>query len=69
MSDEFIEAVHRNGLLTQAEAARYLGVPESWIRYKWSRRELPAVKLGHHLRFRREDLDREVAEHVVPAVR
>lgn len=47
--------------LTAAEAARYLGYAEGTVRNKASKGELPSVKLGHALRFRRSELDRWAA--------
>lgn len=41
-------------LMTRAEAADYLRVKESWLR---DHPELPRIKLGHHVRYRRTDLD------------
>lgn len=41
-------------LMTRAEAAEYLRVKESWLR---DHAEVPRIKLGHHVRYRRSDLD------------
>lgn len=49
-------------LLTAAEAAQYLGYSEGTIRNKVSAGELPHVKLGTALRFRRSELDTWIAE-------
>lgn len=40
--------------MTRAEAAEYLRVKESWLR---DHAEVPRFKLGHHVRYRRSDLD------------
>lgn len=43
-------------LLTAAEAAHQLSVPESWL-YKAARDgSFPAVKVGRYVRFRQEDI-------------
>lgn len=39
------------------ELAEYLAVPSSWIYDNHHRLELPAMKLGRHLRFRKCDVD------------
>lgn len=47
-------------LLTLAEVAEYLGVPEKTI-YVWRSAGRPAprgIRVGRHVRFKREDLDR-----------
>lgn len=44
-------------LLTAAEAARYLGYAEGTVRNKAAAGEIPTVKLGTALRFRRSELD------------
>lgn len=49
-------------LLTAIEAARYLGYAEGTVRNKASSGELPSVKLGTALRFRRSALDAWIAE-------
>lgn len=44
-----------DSLMNVEEAAAYLKVKKSWL-YAHAR-ELPVIKLGHGLRFRRSDLD------------
>lgn len=51
-----------NGLMTVPEVAKYLGYSEGTIYQKVSRGEIPFVKLGHALRFRRSELDAWIAE-------
>lgn len=48
--------------LRPSEAAEYLGLAESTVRNKASKGELPFVKIGAALRFRRSALDTWVAE-------
>ena len=49
-------------LLTAAEVAELLGVPKSWV-YEQSRRgRIPTVTLGRYRRYRREAIERWVAE-------
>jgi excisionase family DNA binding protein len=38
-------------LLTFADAAAILNVPESWLRKKAAAREVPFTRLGRHVRF------------------
>jgi len=44
-------------LLTAREAAHYLGYAEGTVRNKAAAGEIPFVKLGTALRFRRSELD------------
>ena len=45
-------------LLTTAEVAEYLGLPTSTL-YAWRYRRVgpPAIRVGKHLRYRRQSLD------------
>jgi excisionase family DNA binding protein len=52
---------HRS-LLTIAEAAAVLNVPESWLRKRVSGRTVPFVRLGRYIRFTREHLERIIGE-------
>lgn len=54
-------------LMTAKEAARYLGYAEGTVRNKASSGEIPSVKLGTALRFRRSELDRWVDEQTALA--
>ena len=54
-----------SNLLTVSEAATYLNVRKTWL-YAHSR-ELPAIKLGAGLRFRKTDLDAYVTSQTVGA--
>ena len=44
-------------LMSCEDVARYLQVPVSWIHDNHQRLDLPALKLGRHLRFRTSDVD------------
>jgi len=50
----------RPALFTVEEAAEYLSVPVRFVRRIRYENRLPGVKLGKHLRFRKEDLDRYI---------
>lgn len=50
-------------LLTAGEAATYLGYAEGTVRNKAAAGEIPSVKLGTALRFRRSELDAWINEH------
>ncbi|PJM74397.1 DNA-binding protein [Bifidobacterium simiarum] len=53
-------------LLTPAQAARILGIPTSTLaRWRSERRELPYVKVGRVVRYRRGDLDRWIDQRTV----
>ena len=54
------------GLLTVQEAADYLGYAKGTIYQKVSKGEIPHVKLGRAVRFRRRDLDEWTDLHSVP---
>lgn len=56
-------------LLTAGEAATYLGYKEGTVRNKAAAGEIPKVKLGTALRFRRSELDRWIAERDAQAKR
>jgi excisionase family DNA binding protein len=54
-------------LLTAKEAGKYLGYAEGTIRNKASAGEIPFLKLGASLRFRRSQLDAWIAEQNTPS--
>jgi len=56
-------------LLKPAEAADYLGLTLATIYTKASRRQLPTVKVGRSLRFRRADLDKLIKAGLRSALR
>jgi excisionase family DNA binding protein len=41
-------------LLTAAEVAELLAVPESWVREHTRRRSLPSIQLGRYVRYQRD---------------
>lgn len=55
-------------LVDMAGAAAYMGTTIRHIRGLWFRREIPAIKVGHLVRFKLEDLDAYIKEHRVEAV-
>jgi excisionase family DNA binding protein len=59
----------RDRLLKPTEAADYLGFTLATIYTKASRRQLPTVKVGRSLRFRRADLEKIVKAGLRPALR
>jgi predicted DNA-binding transcriptional regulator AlpA len=55
-------------LLTEREAAAYLGMSVSWLRNGRSQQRVnipPYVKISNRVRYRRADLDNWLAAHVV----
>ncbi len=49
-------------LMTVGEVAQYLKVEESTI-YTWANQgKIPAIKIGHFWRFRKEDIDKWLEE-------
>ena len=56
-------------ILTQAQAAEYLGVSEKKLeRDRWCERRIPYVKMGRHVRYRASDLVAYVESNIVAAV-
>ncbi|MEU8158798.1 helix-turn-helix domain-containing protein [Micromonospora parva] len=53
-------------LYTPAEAAARLRVPESWLRRRAGRRQIPCTFLGKHLRFSSADLAAIIAAGAQP---
>lgn len=45
------------GLMTVKEVAEYLGLAEGTIYQKVSKGQIPYVKLGRNVRFRKDDID------------
>ena len=43
-------------LMTIKEVSEFLNVKESWVRSAIFRKNIPFVKIGHHVRFRQQDL-------------
>ena len=54
----------RPALLTVEQAAQYLTVSERFIRRIRYEGRIPGVKLGKHLRFKKDDLDRFIEEGI-----
>lgn len=52
-------------LLDIEQAAKFLGVPKSWVGEAARRGELTSVKLGHYTRFRPEDLAEFVEQKII----
>jgi excisionase family DNA binding protein len=49
-------------LLEAKHVALLLSVPVSWVREHTRRGEIPCVPLGRYVRYRREDVERWIAE-------
>lgn len=64
-----MDHLERDRLLRPTEAAAYLGLTLATIYSKASRRQLPSVKVGRSLRFRRVDLEKLVKAGLRPALR
>lgn len=59
--------VFEDRLLTAREAGRYLGLAEGTVRNKANKDEIPFVKLGKSLRFRKSELDRWIIDQTAEA--
>jgi excisionase family DNA binding protein len=57
---------HSERLLTIADIAAWLGVSKGWVYDHTTRKRplLPCIRLGEMTRFRREDIEKFIAEHV-----
>lgn len=57
---------HSGRLLTTSEVAAWLGVSKGWVYDHTTRKRprLPCIRLGEMTRFRREDIEKFIAEHV-----
>jgi len=56
-----------SALLSAAELAKLLSVPETWVREQARLGNLPSFKLGHYVRFRLEEVERFLAERASQA--
>ena len=61
-------ATARDALLTANQAAEHLNVPTSSIMWLCRTKQIAYAVVAGKRRFRRQDLDRYVREHVVEAV-
>ena len=63
------EAAGVEVLMGVAELGKYLGsVSRDWIYQRTAGNEIPFVKVGRFVKFRRSDIDRWLAKQSVPAV-
>ena len=51
-----------------AELAKYLGVSNSWIHQRTAKREIPHIKAGQRLMFKKKDIDAWLDSQGVPVV-
>ena len=52
------EVVAWEVLLTVADVAKWLQVSRSWVYHRAESGELPCLRFGGHLRFKREEIER-----------
>ena len=58
-----------DNLMGVAELGKYLGgVSKDWIYQRTSNNEIPFIKIGHLIKFRRSDIDRWLSIYAFPAV-
>ena len=55
-----------DSLLGVKELAQYLGVSVQWVYERVQLKEIPYIKVGKHLRFRKSDIDRWLEDLKVP---
>ena len=51
-----MEQQENEKLMTISELAEFLNVKVSWVRATVFKREIPFVKVGHHVRFTKDDI-------------
>jgi excisionase family DNA binding protein len=51
-----------SNLVTAGELARYLNLPESWVRTEERLGRIPSVRLGKYVRFRLSDVERTLTQ-------
>lgn len=56
-----------SALLNAPQVAKLFDVPESWVREQARLGTLPSIRLGHHVRFKGEEIQRFVAERAKQA--
>ena len=61
-------SVEGDGLLDVGELSTFLGASTDWIYQRTAKNEIPFVKVGRLLKFRRSEIDRWLSAHSVPAV-
>jgi excisionase family DNA binding protein len=52
-----------NQLLTAADIAELLNLPESWVREATRQGHLPHLHLGRYIRYQASDIDAWLADH------
>ncbi len=55
-------------ILTKKELAEYLDVPVTWIDRKVSYNEIPYIKIGKYVRFKKSAIDRWTDKKTVKAI-
>jgi excisionase family DNA binding protein len=55
-------------LRTIAEAAEFLNVPYSWLRVRVTERKVPHVRIGKHVRFTEQHLEKIIAMGEIAAL-
>lgn len=63
-----MKLIESGNLLTPQQAADYLNIKLSTIYSMSMKKTVPVCKVGKLLRFRRQDLDKWIAEHIQEAV-
>lgn len=53
------------GLLNIIDTANYLAVSTEWVRVRERAGDIPSVRFGRSVRFRIEDLDHYILQHLV----
>jgi excisionase family DNA binding protein len=57
-------AMQRAGLLDIHQAAEYLGMSHRWLYRNYQAEQIPHVRIGSRILFRRTDLDQWIARRV-----
>lgn len=63
MSTELESFPHEDQFMTIKEVCDWWKVKESWVRLKILSRELPHLKVGKHIRFKKKELTEWLKNH------
>ena len=55
-------------LMTLEECSKYLGVKEQWLYKRVSFKEIPYIKAGRFLKFKKSEIDRWLEDNSIPQV-
>ena len=60
--------VQDDEIFTVESLCRYIGVSTNWVYERTSRAEIPFLKVGRFVRFRKSDIDHWMSTHKIPVM-